>query len=384
MSPLPETGNLAERAARRFARLGGTIEDPPVLMPASLPLELSGEAVRARLCVFSDSAGLDWALRPDLTLAIAVDEAERRVQARDDRRPSCRRYVARAFRLPAAAGDPLEFTQVGFERFAAEGGAAVDAEVFLDVLGATRETGAPIGRIWLGDLSVFPAFVDALDLAPGVAEAAKRAFRQQGGVQALLDPETGPTAGRSLSARLRGASRSEAEAMVADMLDLAGVSPVGERGLDEIVEGLLERAAAADTGGIPREAAEVLRAVLAVEAPPEVAASDLAAIASAAGLRGVEPVLADLSDRLSHIIAEAPDALAEARFGTPFGRRFNYYDGFLFEIFAPGAPNTRPMAAGGRYDRLLSRLSDGEISATGIGGVVRPDRLRRAIEEAAG
>ena len=61
-----------------------------------------------------------------------------------------------------------------------------------------------------------------------------------------------------------------------------------------------------------------------------------------------------------------------------FGRRFNYYDGFLFELFHPGEANgRRPFGAGGRYDTLLARLSDGAVDATAIGGVVRPDRLNK-------
>ena len=40
-----------------FARLGGEVCDPPIVMPANQPLELSGEAVRARLCVFVGENG---------------------------------------------------------------------------------------------------------------------------------------------------------------------------------------------------------------------------------------------------------------------------------------------------------------------------------------
>ena len=71
-----------------------------------------------------------------------------------------------------------------------------------------------------------------------------------------------------------------------------------------------------------------------------------------------------------------------ARFDVRFGRRFNYYDGFVFELFAPGAARTRPCAAGGRYDGLISELTGGTASATAIGGVVRPDRLALALEAA--
>ncbi|OZB11878.1 MAG: hypothetical protein B7X53_18545, partial [Hyphomonas sp. 34-62-18] len=46
-------------------------------------------------------------------------------------------------------------------------------------------------------------------------------------------------------------------------------------------------------------------------------------------------------------------------------------------FLAPGLEATQPVAAGGRYDGLLTGLSGGKVSATGIGGVVRPDRMVR-------
>ena len=59
-----------------FEKLGGEFVDPPMVMPAAQPLELSGEAVRARLCVFTGTGGEECALRPDLTLPLAIAQAD--------------------------------------------------------------------------------------------------------------------------------------------------------------------------------------------------------------------------------------------------------------------------------------------------------------------
>ncbi|MEO0982994.1 MAG: ATP phosphoribosyltransferase regulatory subunit [Pseudomonadota bacterium] len=355
-----------------FAEIGGDLVDPPIMMPASIPLELSGEAVRARLCVTVDGEGREIALRPDLTLAVAREEVARR-RARDvGERAS--RYAARAFRLPAEPGDPLEFTQVGFERFGAAMGAAADAEVFSRVAAAARAGGASTAEAWFGDLAVFPAFVDALDMSDGAAGALKRAFRQAGGVKALLRAEEG-AARHGLAGRLDGASWDEAEAVVRDVMAISGIQPVGARGLDEIVERLLAQAADAGAGRIPAEARRSLDAVLDVEVEIAAAADALSAIAAEAALTGLDDVLQALQTRMDAAAAEAGAWLGPARFGTPFGRRFNYYDGFVFELFAPKAPWTKPFGSGGRYDQLLSDLSEGDVSATAVGGIVRPDRI---------
>lgn len=353
-----------------FARLGGDLCDPPIVMPANQPLELSGEAVRARLCVFMGANGEESALRPDLTLPLAIAQAEAGLSGE-----VIKRYAARAFRLPAVAGDPVEFTQIGFERYGAPSTAKTDAEAFALVCEAAASAGVRESETRMGDLAVFPAFVDALDLPPGLAEALKRAFRQAGGVSALLKAQTSQPA-HGLAARLKGASPSEAKAIVADIFALSGIQPQGTRTLDEIVEGLLAKAADAEHGGAPDMARQTLEAVMAVDCTPEQAADSLLAIARQAGLGNVEPVLERLDQRVLQMKTMAPAFMKTARFGTHFGRRFNYYDGFLFEVFHPGqGEGRRPFASGGRYDTLLSTLSEGTVDATAVGGVVRPDRL---------
>ena len=62
-----------------FEAAGGTPIDPDYVLPADIPLELSGEAVRARLCVFTDNRGAEMAMRPDLTLPVAQREGNGRL-----------------------------------------------------------------------------------------------------------------------------------------------------------------------------------------------------------------------------------------------------------------------------------------------------------------
>jgi len=53
------------------------------------------------------------------------------------------------------------------------------------------------------------------------------------------------------------------------------------------------------------------------------------------------------------------------KFATAFGRGFDYYTGFVFELHKPGGSN--PLIAGGRYDALLARLGAREaIPAVGF------------------
>lgn len=358
--------------AQIFQQAGGILIDPPTLIDASIPLELSGEAVRARLCIFTDANGKEQALRPDLTLPVAKTEAERLAGGGSGEQRY--HYDARAYRLPTAPDQPLEFTQIGMEIFGGPSTPEADEELFVRVTEAAEAGGMTSGKTWLGDLAIFPAFVDALGLAEVTTAALKRAFRQAGGVAALLK-NTHSKASTGLAARLAGASRADAEAIVKDILGLSGIEPVGTRSLEEIVEGLMAKAAGASAGGIPEDARSVLEDVLAVEAEIEGVTDALSAIAARANLNSMDAPLEMLQMRIDMIRKSAPKFLSGAKFGTPFGRRFNYYDGFVFEVFADDASETAPFAAGGRYDSLIEKLSGGRVNATGIGGVVRPDRM---------
>lgn len=351
--------------------------DPPCILPASLPLELSGESVRTRLCLFTDDQGKEQVLRPDLTLPIANEEALARLEKKSGE--TNYHYCARAFRLPAKGSGEAEFTQIGFERFGGPSTAEADAAAFCQVTEALEAAGVCPARIQMGDLAVFPAFMDALGLSGMLTDLLKRAFRQAGGVENLLT-HTPILPVPDLMAQIENQPDEEAQISLAKWLAANNIALMSARTPQEIISGLRARAAAAKMGGVPPEAREVAMAILAVDTAPGQAATALEAIAKNAGLSGVGQVIERVEQRASALSAKTPELMRRARFGTPFGRRFTYYDGFVFELFAGGAPDAQPYGAGGRYDGLIAALSGGRADASGIGGVVRPDRIATALE----
>lgn len=370
--------SIAARAAEIFADQGGSFVDPPVLIEAAIPLELSGEAVRNRICTFVDPQGKEWALRPDLTLPIALAELD----ARRDQDPgeTLRRYKGKVFRLPAVETEPVEYEQVGIERFGAPRTVDQDVWLFETLTQVCRENGMQTGHTCFGDLSVFPAFIDALGFSDDVAAGLKRAFRQAGGVQAYIQGQERNRSG--LAGRVAGMSAEDITAFVEDIFAMTGVRPVGERTAEEIVERLVERSKSGAQFEISDTQMSVLDRLLALELPMADAADALTDIAKAAGLTGLEDMLGEFRARAERVAEISRNTLsAEAQFATHFGRRFTYYDGLVFEIAADGseAAMKRPVAAGGRYDSLLSDLSQGQVSATALGGIISPHRLVRIV-----
>lgn len=346
---------------------------PPTILDASLPLELSGEAVRSRICLFSDTSGKEWALRPDVTLPAAMDEIARRQTGKSEARTVC--YDAPVFRLRTHASDPIEFHQIGLERFGFPSDAVGDVDMFKAIWGACGKLGIKDGVLRLGDLGIFPAFVDALDLSEETAGAVKRAFRQEGGVRAYFEGSR-KTAGR-LSRRMAGMSREDVTAFVEDIFAMTGINPVGARSADEIVERLHQRAREADRAELPAGVVSLTEALLSVEATPDEALEQYRAIALEADLPDLNRILDALEQRFDLLKDAAPELMNSARFSTRFGRRFTYYDGFVFEIAASEhlADQSCPFAAGGRYDQLLSDLSGGDVDVRALGGVIMPHRF---------
>lgn len=369
--------SLVAVARAVFEAAGGVPIDPDYVLPADLPLELSGEAVRTRLCVFTDHRGAEMVMRPDLTLPVAQREAARRGTGEGGAKTYT--YAARAFRLPAAPDDPLEFPQVGVERFGHAPGPEADADLFALVLRAVEACSLRPAAIVTGDLAIFPAFIDALGLPEVTTDLLKRAFRQEGGVRAVLDAGARPL-DEGVAAALDAANP---EAALAQILSERNIPLAGTRSLGEILGGLGARRAAIEAGGLSQAARNALLALREIDCPLAEAARTLAALARVHGITGADTAIDRFAERAAAILARAPQAEKTAHFRAGFGRRFTYYDGFVFEVLADGLSPTQPVAAGGRYDGLLANLSGGRVSATGIGGVVRPDRMVRVRRTAA-
>ena len=370
--------SLSDKIFSTIAERGGDLVDVPVIIEAAVPLELSGEVVRSRICTFADAAGREWALRPDLTLPVA--QAEISSIGSGQVAEAVRRYRGPVFRLPSLPGEPLEYEQIGLERFGAARGVDEDVWLFEALAEACAAAGVESGDTAFGDLSIFPAFVDGLGLPEDVSAGLKRAFRQEGGVRAFLSGHADSEAG--IAHRLKGMDRSEIAAFVDDIYAMTGLKPVGERTSDEVVERLLQQSEASTETGLSSEIDAFLTALLSIDVVFQDAPEALRLLASDMKLNQVDALLDLFAARTERLAATTfADLLGDARFATRFGRRFTYYDGFVFEIAkaATATARQRPIATGGRYDSLLSDLSGGAVSATAIGGIVIPHRLETVL-----
>jgi ATP phosphoribosyltransferase regulatory subunit len=335
-------------------------------MSAEVILELSGEAVRSRLCTFTDAGGVEHCLRPDLTTPIAQMVATGEL-------PVARYHGAGpVYRLPPrGSDDPVEHLQIGFEWFGNAGSVAEDAEALAVALEAAQAGGVSSAKVRFGDVAIYHSLLAALPLSPQWRDRLRRAFSRRKGPRELL-AATAQRAGMSDAALQIGQlSQEDAEHEVKRELSRLGVESVSRSPAD-IARRLREKA------NDPPPAARVLEQVaayLALNASVADSATILARYAKEAEV-DLGPALDAFNERVAQVARLKPPFWTDATFGAEAGRRFEYYDGFVFELAHPFSTD-RPILSGGRYDGLIARLSAGSMQASSIGAAIRADRLGR-------
>lgn len=341
------TGTQATEALiALFAREGYARVEPPVLQPADVFVDLSGEDIRRRMFVTQDAAGTELCLRPEYTIPVCL----RHLSERGDE-SGAYSYAGPVFRL--RVGEPGEFLQAGIESIGRPDAAATDAEILGLALEGLEILGSTVPRVRLGDMGLLNALVDALAISPAAKRRVIRAIVLGQGLAGLGDID-GPTQEEyaGLLAAIDGRAPQAARAFVEDILSIAGIARVGGRTAGEIAERFLARAS--NRSGLPDEARQVLERYLDISGDPDQAAAAVRMLADDAGL-DVDEALDTFEERTGFMAARGLD-IGDFTFAATFARNLDYYTGFIFEIQDPLHADGKPIVGGGRYDRLLQHL----------------------------
>ncbi|HXQ68137.1 MAG TPA: ATP phosphoribosyltransferase regulatory subunit [Alphaproteobacteria bacterium] len=366
-----------------FRRAGYEQVAPSILQPADIFLDRIGEAVRGRTYVFTDLAGEELCLRPDLTVPVSRLYLERHPVADVEAR-YC--YNGPAFRFQrggASLTHPREFRQAGIECFGAADGDSADAEIVRLAVEAVRGAGLKQFRLRFGDIALFYTLIEALALPERWRRKLRHYFWRPPVFHALLArlakgerPDgNGPVA--ALAATFGTEDPVHAEELVATYLETKGLPLSGNRSLGEIAERLLDHAADLRAEPLPKEVATVIDYYLAVKAPPREAADRIDMIARGAGI-DLGPALYMLARRFERLEESGVD-LSTASFATEFGRDLEYYSGLVFQIEAGRGGGASPVAGGGRYDGLLRSLG-APVEVPAVGSAIHTERLLAAVE----
>jgi len=362
-----------------FRRAGYEQVAPSIIQPADVFLDQIGEQVRSRTYVFTDLAGDELCLRPDLTVPVSRLYLERHPRA-DTPARYC--YNGPAFRFQPQGGEqahPREFRQAGIECFGESDKESADVEIVLLAADAVRRAGLKDFRLRFGDIALFYALVDALSLPERWRLKLRHYFWRPPAFHALLarlargERPNGDGPVMALAGTLANETPERAEELVAAYLEGQGLPLSGNRSLSEITARLLDHEADLRADPLRKEVATVIDYYLAVSGPPKEAAKRIAMIAKGAGI-DLGPALNAYTRRFERLEESGVD-LDRAIFATEFGRNLEYYSGLVFQIEAAGVDDA--IAGGGRYDGLLSHLgAPREVPA--IGSAIHTERLLAA------
>ena len=358
MSSMANTGPdpRAQALVESYGRAGYARIEPPTLQPAEPFLDLSGEDIRRRMFLTADPDGRELCLRPDLTIPVSLDYLQS--PAAGKAAGFC--YLGSVFRHREGAA--AELLQAGIESFGRADKAAADAEMLALGLEATTQYGLNAPQIRMGDVGLFAGFVAALDLAPAwkrrlVKDFNRKKLLAQDLDQLTLAAANGAPEYRGVLAALTGSDPKAAHHLVTDLLSIAGIAAVGGRSVAEIADRFLEQSALNAPTRLPRETRTLIERFLSLKGDPDEAAGELRALADETKIP-LGPALDLFETRTGFLLARGVNVRA-IEFSTAFGRGFDYYTGFVFELHdtADTLPrNKSPLVAGGRYDGLLTRL----------------------------
>lgn len=362
----------AEALVASYERAGYARVAPAILQPAEPFLDLSGEDIRKRMYLTTAPGGAEFCLRPDLTIPVSRDYLE----SAQAGKPAGFCYLGPVFRH--CTDQPAEFLQAGVESFGRPDKPAADAEMLSLGLEATAGYGLSTPDIRTGDVALFAALIAGLELAPAWKRRLIKDFNRKSNLAQDLDrlvlggnnarPEY-----QGVLAALAGSDPKGAHALVTDLLSIAGINAVGGRSVAEIADRFLEQSALGASAKLPREVRGLIERFLAIQGDPDEAAAELRALSSEANMTSVLAPALDLFESRTGFLAARGIDLKRVRFSTSFGRGFDYYTGFVFELTDP-ARTGDPLVAGGRYDGLLARLGSTQPTPA-VGFAVWIERL---------
>ncbi|ABD90239.1 ATP phosphoribosyltransferase regulatory subunit [Rhodopseudomonas palustris] len=361
-APATVSAGWADALLASFGQAGYAKAEPAILQPAEPFLDLSGEDIRKSLYLTTDAGGEELCLRPDLTIPVARDY----LASSSAGKPAGFCYLGPVFRQ--RGGKRSEFLQAGIESFGRKDRAAADAEMLALALGATAAFGVAELDIRTGDVALFTALIDALDLYPVWRRRLIKDFNRKSDLAQDLEQLTLATATprneyEGVLAALAGSDRKAALALVTDLMSIAGASNVGGRSVAEIADRFLEQSTLKG-GALPRDALDKIKRFLAISGSPGDALLQLRALAADAKL-DIVAAIDEFEARIGFMAARGID-LSATRFSTSFGRGVDYYTGFEFELHRKDNGD-EPLVAGGRYDGLLSQLgATAPIAAVGF------------------
>ncbi|MEP0518869.1 MAG: ATP phosphoribosyltransferase regulatory subunit [Hyphomicrobiales bacterium] len=369
----PVTSKTKAAFGELFARHDCFMAEMAILQAADPFLETAGEDLRRRMFTTTGPAGEELCLRPDFTIPVCIYH----LQSKTDL-PCRYGYLGPVFRQ--RDDGPGEFLQMGVEHLGrTEKPQIEDGDVMAIAVEACQTSISSSDLLLkLGDPSLFYGLLASLGVPDALKHRLIRAFSRglnatilehilrQGDADILpLPDQLVPNYG----------SKADLAAGVGQMMRDQGLSIYSGRSPEAIAERYIETYGPQDYGlsGDEKDRIQtVLSAYLCLECPAQDVGANLSAFEAEYNVSFGAKLVA-YTERLSHFESKS-GARVPARFvfSSGFARPLDYYTGFVFELYRKDV--SRPIAGGGRYDKLMEILG-ADVSVPAVGFSLWLDRL---------
>jgi ATP phosphoribosyltransferase regulatory subunit len=357
---------------QKLAQFGGQWVDLPTFLPAETVLELAGESLRPRLYFATAPNGAEICLRADLTIPSALHYLENYNNENSQKTYLCSGKVYRA--VANADYKSHEFRQMGIEHFGDQNkGAEIDLFLAINLACESANQTNFVYEFFDGGLIKYilkNAQIDevwrdylldsAFDIV-GLMARIKIAANHQ---KPILSP---------IAKMVKNLETNDAIAAIEEVLRIAKLKTFEARNVNAITKRLKQKAMRATIAPLNQDVANNLLALLEVKDNVNKSLLQIQTLAKSLGVN-LEDWHKIWSQRFEKIFTSNPKIKENAYFSAAKTGRFEYYDGFAFEIFMEN-DLSRSAASGGRYDGLLRELSNGQIDKSAVGGVLRPEIL---------
>ncbi len=357
---------------------------PAIIQPADIFLDVIGESLRGRTYVFTDLEGAELCLRPDLTVPTCRLHWERHKRA-DVQARYC--YNGPAFRFQPNGADeahPREFRQAGIEHFGASSRDKAETEVLTTILKTIQACGIKEYEVRCGDLGLFHALLDAIDMPDRWRGRLKSqfwrpvAFREE--LKRLVSSPASTTEGLppDLLAHIDPNDARKSEQAIESYLTKHNIELIGARSVPEIARNIMDMAADGASDALPSDVAKLISNYLDVAAPARAAGARLRDLMQGSDV-DISAAL-DVYQRRLQRFSEAGIDCSRLLFSAEFGRNLEYYTGFVFEVRVPALGPDSPIAGGGRYDKLMRAVgADADVPA--MGAMIHTERLLFVVRD---
>jgi len=339
--------NLSENILRSVKSKGFKYIDLPSVIEADHIVQRSGENFRKFIFSFTDQAGKEICLRPDLTIVSCLRYLENNLKGKEKIF-----YSGQAYRKSQNKKDSIIREQVGFEIIGSKDEKSDDREIINTSLKSLQNIKYTSGTLTIGNVEIFKLLISKLEIPSRWKLRLLRHFWREDYFNELLKRlETNADI-----------DPIEVEVDKKKFLNLLKKDPstiIAGRSIGEILKRFDTKIKDPRKASKGKKVSKIIRSFLKIKCPINDAAKELNKFFKKNKINLVV-------DQKYFPISNNKVSKLNVMFSTSFGRQLEYYTGMVFKIDIKSNSKIVNYVNGGRYDGLISDLgSQKKVSAVG-------------------